>query len=285
MKKHFITILLILIFFIGLSLLLYPTVSDYWNSLHQSQAIVTYAEQVSDMDDDQYDQMWYEAKEYNQGLLSRTNNYTLSKENYGVYQNLLNICGSGVMGYIEIPSINVSLPIYHGTDEAVLQVAVGHLEWTSLPTGGESTHCVLSGHRGLPSAKLFTSLDQLVEGDTFMLQILDETLTYEVDQILIVEPKDTDALQIVEGQDYCTLVTCTPYGVNTHRLLVRGHRVENEEEVKTVRVTADAIQIEPLIVAPLVGVPMLFILLIVILANDSRKSRRRHSTADKKKQI
>jgi sortase A len=175
------------------------------------------------------------------------------------------------MGYIEIPEIDVSLPIYHGTEDPVLQVAIGHLEWSSLPVGGESTHCVLSGHRGLPSAKLFTDLDKLREGDTFLLRVLDEILTYEVDQILIVEPQDTAALEIVEGEDYCTLVTCTPYGINTHRLLVRGHRIDNIEEVKTVRVTADAVQLEPMLVAPVVAVPMLLILLILLLLPRRRK--------------
>ena len=177
------------------------------------------------------------------------------------------------MGYIEIPKINCSLPIYHGTNEAILQVAVGHIEGTSLPVGGESTHCVLSGHRGLPSAKLFTNLDQMEVGDIFMLRVLDEVLTYEVDQILIVEPQETGALQIEEGKDYCTLVTCTPYGVNTHRLLVRGHRIENIEEAKTVRVTADAIQIEPLLVAPAVALPMLIVLLVVLLIKTRKKKK------------
>ena len=187
------------------------------------------------------------------------------------YESLLDISGQGVMGYIEIPEIDVSLPIYHGTEDPVLQVAVGHLEWSSLPVGGESTHCVLSGHRGLPSAKLFTNLDKLREGDTFLLRVLDEILTYEVDQILIVEPQDTAALEIAEGEDYCTLVTCTPYGINTHRLLVRGHRIDNIEEVKTVRVTADAVQIEPMLVAPVVAIPMLLILLILLLLPRRRK--------------
>ena len=174
------------------------------------------------------------------------------------------------MGYVEIPSISCTLPIYHGTDEAVLQIAIGHMEGSSLPVGGESTHCVISGHRGLPSAKLFTKLDELVEGDVFMLQVLGETLTYEVDQIRIVEPREIDALEIVEGEDYCTLVTCTPYGVNSHRLLVRGHRVENREG-KDVRIAADARQIEPEIVAPLVAVPILFVLLIWLLVKYRKK--------------
>ena len=260
-----ITILLVLIFFLGLSLLLYPTVSDYWNSRHQTRAIATYAEKVTNLDTDTYDQVWQDARTYNESLLTRSNTYLLSEEQKAEYQRLLDVSGLGIMGYVEIPEIDVSLPIYHGTEESVLQIAVGHLEWSSLPVGGESTHCILSGHRGLPSAKLFTNLDKLQVGDEFLLQVLDETLTYEVDQILIVEPHETDALRITEGEDYCTLVTCTPYGINTHRLLVRGHRIENAPEVRTVRVTADAVQIEPLMVAPIVAVPMLLLLLILLL--------------------
>lgn len=264
-KGNFINILLVLILLVGLSLLLYPPVSDYWNSLHQTRAIASYAEEVANLDNDAYDQLWQDAASYNQSLLTRSNTYLLSDEQKAEYDRLLDVSGLGVMGYIEIPEIDVSLPVYHGTEESVLQIAVGHLEWTSLPVGGESTHCVLSGHRGLPSAKLFTNLDKLREGDVFMLRVLDEVLTYEVDQILIVEPQETSALHIVEGEDYCTLVTCTPYGVNTHRLLVRGHRIENLKEAKTIRVTADAIQIEPLIVAPIVAIPLLLLLLILLL--------------------
>lgn len=270
-KDNYITLLLFLILLAGLSLLLYPSVSDYWNSLHQTRAIATYAEEVANLNQDQYDEIWAAAESYNASLADRVNAYQLSDAQKEEYQQLLNVSGLGVMGYIEIPEIDVSLPIYHGTEDSALQVAVGHLEWTSLPVGGESTHCVLSGHRGLPSAKLFTNLDKLREGDTFLLRVLDEILTYEVDQILIVEPQDTAALEIVEGQDYCTLVTCTPYGINTHRLLVRGHRIDNIEEGKTVRVTADAVQLEPLLVAPVVAIPMLLILLILLLLPRRRK--------------
>lgn len=270
-KKHISTVLLILVFVVGLSLLLYPSVSDYWNSLHQSRAIAEYDEQVTGLDDDIYEKLWADAQRYNQTLLGKENRYELTDEEWTEYESLLNVSGNGIIGYIEIPLIGCSLPIYHGTDEAVLQIAVGHIEGTSLPVGGESTHCVISGHRGLPSAKLFTDLDKLTEGDNFVLRILDETLTYEVDQILIVEPHEIDALEIEEGKDYCTLVTCTPYGINTHRLLVRGHRVENAAEVPTVRVTADAMQIEPVIVAPLVAVPMLLLLLIVLLVRTRRR--------------
>lgn len=190
-KGNFINLILVLILLVGLSLLLYPTVSDYWNSFHQTRAIASYAEDVSLLDSDAYDKLWEDARRYNESLRSRSNSYLLSEEQQAEYESLLNVSGLGVMGYIEIPSIDCSLPIYHGTNESVLQIAVGHLEWSSLPVGGEGTHCVLSGHRGLPSAKLFTNLDKLVVGDLFMLRILDEVLTYEVDQILIVEPQET----------------------------------------------------------------------------------------------
>ena len=276
MKKSTITnIILILILLAGLSLLLYPSVSDYWNSFHQSRAIASYADEVAHMDEEKYADLWQVAKVYNQSLLKRSNHYLLSDEQKKEYEELLDITGTGIMGYVEIPDIDCSLPIYHGTEESVLQIAVGHLEWTSLPVGGESTHCVLSGHRGLPSAKLFTDLDKLVVGDTFALRILNEVLTYEVDQILIVEPHETAALQVVEGMDYCTLVTCTPYAKNTHRLLVRGHRIEHAESVSAPRVTADAVQIEPLLVAPLVAIPILLLLLIALLIQDSRARKKK----------
>ena len=272
-KRDFSTVILILVFLVGLSLLLYPSVSDYWNSFHQSRAIATYAEQVANIDNDRYAQLWEDARAYNQTLVGKQNRFQISEEERETYESLLNVGGNGIIGYIEIAKIGCSLPIYHGTDEGVLQIAVGHIEGTSLPTGGESTHCVVSGHRGLPSAKLFTDLDKLIAGDTFVLRVLDETLTYEVDQILIVEPYELDALEIEEGRDYCTLVTCTPYGINTPRLLVRGHRVANAEEAVQIRVTADAIQIEPLLIAPLVAVPMLLILLVVLLVSTRKKRR------------
>ena len=259
------TILLFLMLIAGLSLLLYPSVSDYWNSFHSSRSITTYAEDVAGRDEEQSAEIWSAAWEYNQSLLSRNTGFSLSDSQKNEYEQLLDASGIGVMGYIEIPEISVSLPIYHGTSDSILQVAVGHLEWSSLPVGGESSHCVLSGHRGLPSAKLFTDLDKIREGDIFLLRVLDEVLTYEVDKITIVEPSQVSDLQIVEGEDLCTLVTCTPYGVNTHRLLVRGHRIENIEESRTIRVTADALQIEPLLVAPFAALPLLLVLLIILL--------------------
>ena len=279
MKKHLPTIILFFILFIGLSLLLYPSISDFWNSQHQSRAIAVYSEQVAQIDEDRYDELWSAALEYNQSLLERPNSFVLSEEQKEKYEALLDVGGNGVMGYIEIPSIDVSLPIYHGTDEAVLQIAVGHLEWTSLPVGGSGSHCVLSGHRGLPSARLFTDLDKLSEGDIFIFRVLDEVLTYEVDQIRIVEPQDIDTLLIEEGKDLCTLVTCTPYGINSHRLLVRGHRIENTPETISIRVTADAMQIEPLIVAPIVAIPLLIMMLILLLSRGSgeKKKKRKRS--------
>ena len=265
------TVILVLLFVIGLSLLLYPALSDYWNSLHQSKAISDYADNVADLSKENYDELWTAAKSYNASLVPRFNAFLLTDEQKEQYDSLLNVSGLGIMGYIEIPEINCSLPIYHGTDESVLQIAVGHISWSSLPTSGESTHCVLSGHRGLPSAKLFTNLDKLTEGSVFMLRVLDEVLTYEVDRILVVLPDEVDALQIVEGEDLCTLVTCTPYGINSHRLLVRGHRIENVEAAKTARVTADAIQIEPLLVAPAVAIPFLILLMIPLFTKHRKK--------------
>ena len=261
-KKNITTVLLVLILLTGLSLLLYPTVSDYWNSFHQSRAIASYAESVANMDDGLYEKMLQEAKEYNQELIGHSNHWFFSEEEKEEYEGILNISGTGIMGYIEIPKIKVSLPIYHGVDEGILQIAIGHIEGTSLPVGGEGTHCVVSGHRGLPSAKLFSDLDKMVEGDTFMMRVLDETLTYEVDQILIVEPEDVSALEFEKGKDLCTLVTCTPYGINSHRLLVRGHRIANLEDASSIRVTADAQQIDPVLVAPAVAVPILLLLFI-----------------------
>ncbi len=265
------TLLLILIFFLGLSLLLYPTVADYWNSLHQSRAVAEYAEQVANLDNALYDALLADAHAYNRTLLEKDNPYLMTDENRETYNSLLNLSGNGVLGYIEIPSIGCSLPIYHGVSESVLQVAIGHLEWSSLPVGGENTHSVVSGHRGLPSAKLFTDLDKLRPGDYFLIRVLDELLTYEVDQILIVNPDEVDALAIEAGEDYVTLVTCTPYGINSHRLLVRGHRVENIDEIQTIRVTADAIQIKPVLMAPLVASPMLLGLMLWLMLGKPKK--------------
>lgn len=267
-KKDKSVIILIVVFFIGLSLLLYPSISNYWNSFNQSRAIAGYETAIANLDPEEYERMLKDAQKYNRDLLTKKNRYHMSDEERQEYESLLNISGDGIMGYIEIPSINTSLPIYHGMDEAVLQIAVGHFEGTSLPIGGESTHTVISSHRGLPSAKLFTDLDKLKEGDIFMLRVLNEVLTYEVDQILIVEPHEVDSLDIEIGEDYATLITCTPYGINTHRLLVRGHRIDNRPEALTV--PADAIRIDPKLVAPLVAIPILIILVIWVFKRYSK---------------
>ena len=271
-KKHFTTILLVLILLTGVSLLLYPTVSDYWNSFHQSQAIASYVEAVAEIDNTDYEKMWQEAVAYNEKLKDNSGRWTPTDEELEEYDQILNISDTGIMGYVEIPKINVSLPIYHGTDEAILQIAIGHIPGSSLPVGGKGTHCVISGHRGLPSAKLFTDLDQMEEGDLFMMRVLDETLTYEVDQIRIVQPEDLSDLEIDEDKDLCTLVTCTPYGINSHRLLVRGHRVENLKE-DTIRVTADTQQIDPVMVAPAVAVPLVLLLGIGAWIGGRRRRR------------
>ena len=248
---------------VGLSLIAYPTLANWWNSFHQTRAVASYASAVAEMSHDEYDNLLKDATEYNKTLAQTGMIWKMNDEQVSDYESVLNICGTGIMGYINIPKIQVQLPIYHGTDDSILQVAVGHISGTSLPVGGESTHCVVSGHRGLPSARLFTDIDKLVVGDTWTISVLDLTLTYEVDQIRVVYPSDLSNLQIENGKDYCTLVTCTPYGINTHRLLVRGHRIANAQG--NARVTADALQIEPIYVAPFVAAPMLIILLILLL--------------------
>lgn len=270
MKRHLSTILLVAVFLTGVCILLYPTVSDYWNSLHQSRAIGTYEDTLSTMTQQDYSAFFEQADAYNAAL--RALDFPLAdfralEERAGLtsYFDLLNVSGLGVMGYIDIDAIGVELPIYHGTENSVLNIAVGHLQGSSLPVGGAGTHCVLSAHRGLPSARLFTDLDQLKVGDSFRITVLNRLLTYEVDQILIVEPDQLDSLAIVEGEDYCTLVTCTPYGINSHRLLVRGRRVENAQEKPTVYVPADMVQIDPMVVTPAVAAPMLLVLLIYLL--------------------
>lgn len=265
MKKRITNLILSFLLLVGIGLLLYPTISNYWNSLVQSKAIATYVEEMNNIDNDEYQQLINEANEYNKKLLNNRTRWLMSDEDIKNYYNTFVVSSTGVMGYIEIPQINVSLPIYHGVSDEVLQVAIGHIEATSFPIGGKGTHCVLSGHRGLPSAKLFTDLDKMVVGDVFIIRVLNETLTYEVDQILIVEPDNIDGLEIDKERDYCTLVTCTPYGVNSHRMLVRGHRVENAIEEKEIRIVAEALQIDPIMIAPILATPMLLVLLFILL--------------------
>lgn len=237
-KRHMTTALLCLVFLMGLSLLLYPVVSNAWNRRHQTHAIVDYDRALRELEPADYAALFARAEAYNRALLTLRFPFTEYDAVEG-YEEALNVVGNGIMGYITIPKLQTELPIYHGTSDGVLSGAVGHLEGSSLPVGGESTHCVLSAHSGLPSAKLFTDLDALAEGDVFVLSVLDRELMYEVDQILVVEPERVEALYVQAGEDYCTLVTCTPYGVNSHRLLVRGHRVEAAEEDRAIPYTGD----------------------------------------------
>ena len=271
------TILLVVIILAGLSLLLYPSISNYWNSLHASRAIADYVAAVANMDSEQYQRMLANARDYNRRLAEGAGLHELTDVEREDYYSQLDIMGTGIMGYIEIKKINCFLPIYHGTEESVLQVAVGHIEGSSLPIGGENTHTVLSGHRGLPSAKLFTDLDKMVVGDTFIIQVLNETMTYEVDQIRIVLPSQVGELQIVPNRDYCTLVTCTPYGINTHRMLIRAHRISNEEQAAQIRVVGDALRIQPTIVAPIVAMPIFLALFVLLIIRSRRAERRRRA--------
>ena len=269
MKSRKTTIILLISFFIGLSVLLYPSLSSYWNSKTQSQAIVDYESMLANFKPEDYTAIFAEADAYNQELRELDD----PMQNYpqlSQYSNILNISGTGMMGYITIPKISQELPVYHGTSDGVLSVAVGHLEGTSLPVGGKSTHSVVSAHRGLPTAVLFTHLDRMEIGDTFHFTILDRTITYEVDQIRIVEPDDTGLIQIVEGEDYCTLLTCTPYGINTQRLLVRGHQVD-ASQTRNIYVSNEAYRIEPLIVMPIVALPIIFALLIYVMFAPVKK--------------
>ena len=260
---------LVLVMLLGLGIMAYPMVSDWWNSFHASRAIASYSNAVENVDKEKLDEMIRAAHEYNDKLLKKANPYVMSDEDLEEYNSLLDLSGTGIIGYITIKSIGVYIPIYHGVEESVLQIAIGHLDWSSLPVGGESTHAVVSGHRGLPSAKLFTDLDQMREGDTFTITVLNQMISYEVDQIRIVEPGDISELAIVPGEDYCTLVTCTPYGINTHRLLIRGHRVANE--AGELVVPAEAFRIPNYITIPAIGVPLLFLSLIAMLIVYGRR--------------
>ncbi len=262
-------LLYILLLLIGTCFLLYPSLSNYYNSFHQSKAISEYIEIASNVDEELQEKLFTEARNYNKTLLTNNTRWKMKESEREIYNQLLAVSDSNVMGYIEIPKISVSLPIYHGTSEEVLQVAVGHIEGSSLPVGGMGTHCVLSGHRGLPSAKLFSDLDKIEEGDVFYIRVLNEVLTYEVDQILIVLPNEMDSLRIDKEQDYCTLVTCTPYGVNTHRMLVRGKRIETVN-MKSLTISSEALQIEPRMVMPFIALPLCIFYVIILLLKPRR---------------
>ena len=273
LKKNRWNLLLLLMILIGVGLLLYPTFADWWNSFHQSRAVANYTEVINNMEREEYDRILQAALNYNEKLGKTGALWTMNEEQKKDYLSQLDVTGDGIMGYIDIPKINITLPIYHGTEEKVLQIAIGHIEGTSLPVGGITSHCVVSGHRGLPSAKLFTDLDKMAEGDTWTMTVLDYTVTYEVDQIHVVEPSDLSDLQIENGKDYCTLVTCTPYGINSHRLLVRGHRISNVQG--DARVTADAIQLEPIFIMPFIAVPIILVLLMLLVSYNNEV--RRHT--------
>lgn len=271
-KRKVTTVFFLLLFLAGLSLLLYPTVSNWWNTMHQSRAITEYSQQAENINREEYEKMWREAQEYNAALRENPDRFLMTEEEKQQYEQLLQVSDTGMIGYVDIPAIDCSMPFYHGTDEAVLQVAAGHLEGTSLPVGGMGTHCAISGHRGLPSARLFTDLDKLKEGDLFTLRVLEESLTYEVDQILIVEPEDMEALAIDPMQDYCTLITCTPYGINSHRLLVRGHRVLLAEEAEPEKTEEDHFPVLPVALA----VPAAAVMAVLLVKYRSRKKKKRN---------
>ncbi len=256
---------------VGIGLLAYPSIANYWNQFHQTRAIMAYSEAVAQMSPEEYKKILESARKYNEQLAERGLHFVMDDADKAAYEKELNIDGAGIMGYVSIPKFHVRCPIYHGVEEEVLQKAIGHLEATSLPVGGKNTHTQISGHRGLPSARLFTDVDKIKEGDTWTITVLNETYTYECDQIRIVEPEDLSELQIVEDQDLCTLITCTPYGINTHRLLVRGHRVPNAQG--SADIIADGIQIEPVYIAPILAIPALIILLIVLLVSTRRAKK------------
>ena len=284
-KRWWVDLLLVLILLVGLGIVAYPTFSDYWNSFHQSRAIISYAESVATLNTEEYEKVWDQALQYNQWMSTKSNQWQIEPEETEFYNTLLNVGGTGNMGYVSIPRINVNLPVYHGTEESVLQTSVGHIEGTSLPVGSVhdendfskvsfASHCVISGHRGLPSAKLFSDLDRMEIGDVFTFSILDQTLTYEVDAINVVEPNDSQMIEIVPEKDLVTLVTCTPYGINTHRLLVRGHRIENEKEALNARITADAIRIDAIYAAPFIAAPVLVLMGMWVMMISTNKKHR-----------
>lgn len=273
MKKHLPTLIMILVFIIGLAIMLYPVVSNVINIRHQSVAVINYAETVSGLSEDTVSKVLNEAVDYNNRLEATVDRF-FNPEQVSGYASTLLVDESKIMATISIDRIGVNLSIYHGTDDNTLNSAVGHLEGTSLPIGGESTHSVLVAHRGLPSAKLFTDLDKLEEGDIFRINVLGQELLYCVDQILIVEPDEVDQLQIVKGQDYCTLLTCTPYGINTHRLLVRGRRIADVAEVETLYVMSNARVIDPIKAAPFVAIPLLLLLVAAVIVGGRGKHNK-----------
>lgn len=270
MQGKKVTIILLISFFIGLSVLLYPSISSYWNSKTQSEAIVDYEKMLAAYKPEDFTRIIDEANQYNASLAELDFPLHDYQEIEDSYWKTLDISGTGMMGYITIPKISQELPIYHGTADSVLSTAAGHMQGSSLPVGGEGTHCVISAHRGLPTAVLFTHLDRMEVGDIFYITVLDREYTYEVDQIRIVDPNDTSLITASEGKDYCTLLTCTPYGINTQRLLVRGHQVDATQERK-LYVANEAYRIDTLIVMPFVALPILAVLLIYVMFKPIKK--------------
>ncbi len=275
------TVIMLVLFCVSLCVLLYPSISQHWNAKVQSKAVSDYNNILSFMDEQDYKKYKIEAEDYNRRL-SSLSAPLLEYSSISGYEATLNIDKSGVMGYIAIDKIGVELPIYHGISEKVLAVAVGHIEGTSLPVGGKGTHCVLSAHRGLPNAKLFTDLDRLEKGDTFTLNLLGDTLTYQIDQIKTVLPSEISDLQTVAGEDYCTLVTCTPYGIHSHRLLVRGERIQTAQ-YKKLYITAEAAIVDKLIVTPIVALPILFVLIMIVLLKPAKPKLSKVLTSSENK--
>lgn len=271
MKHYVSTAVMAAAFFVGISLLLYPAISDHINAIHQSKVIQSYDAATSQLSDADYEEIFDSARAYNETLAGTEGAFYFPDRVPG-YLETLDITGTGIMGYVTIDKIGVELPVYHTVEADVLQGAVGHLPGTSLPIGGEGTHAVLSGHRGLPSAKLFTDLNKLEPGDTFSLTVLNRVLTYRVDQVKIVEPTDTADLQLIPGADYCTLFTCTPYGINSHRLLVRGVRAQTPEDTAPHYIANEAYRVDPLIVTPAVAAPMLLVIAVVMLVKSRRSA-------------
>lgn len=254
----------------GAALLLYPTVSDFINSKHSAAEISRYNEIYVNTDTAKRGQMIESAEQYNEYLKEGRASF-FDPSGVPGYKDTLNITGTGIMGYIDIDKIGVELPVYHGVDDGVLQIGVGHIEGSSLPVGGQGTHCVLSGHRGLPTARLFTDLDRMEIGDRFRITVLDRVVTYEVDQIRTVLPEDVSELAIEDGKDYCTLVTCTPYGINTHRLLVRGIRVENAKNTPGIFVSSEAFKVNSITVATVMAIPAFIAIVVITLVTERRK--------------
>lgn len=271
MKKHISNSILAIIFIAGLSLLLYPSFSNWWNQSRSSKAIDSYNTMVSEMNDDETDKLWNEAEKYNKKLFKNGQHMNLTKEEEKLYNSMLTVGTNPVIGYVEVDRLSINLPIYHGVSESVLTQGIGHLNWSSLPVGGKNTHCVLSGHRGLPSARLFTDISEMKEGDLFRVHVLGKTLVYEVDQIRTVLPKDTTELTIKKGKDYCTLVTCTPYGINTHRLLVRGHRVEDTDDS---RIVNEVIKVDPVYVASAMTIIILLCIIGLLVNRSSTRKKK-----------